>query len=172
MGSCSCGGNPPGETLPHPVVVVKTGLGTMEITLDAAQSPSTVANFLAYVRDGFYDNTVFHRVEPGILIQGGGFTVGMAEKKTRRPVRSEARNGRKNTRGTVAMARLDRRNSATSQFFINLKDNPDFDHRDDSEEGWGYAVFGVVTKGMEVADAIAAAGGSPPVVVYSVTVGE
>jgi peptidyl-prolyl cis-trans isomerase A (cyclophilin A) len=139
---------------PHPVVVMKTTVGTMEITLDAEKAPRTVKNFLAYSNSGFYDNTIFHRAAHGIIIQGGGYTIGMQEKKTRRSVRNEAENGLKNRRGAIAMAREDAINSATSQFFINLKDNPGFDHKDKTKKGFGYAVFGEVTAGIEIADKI------------------
>ncbi len=161
---------------PHPVVVVKTTLGTMEITLEGEKAPRTVRNFLAYANEGFYNNTVFHRVIPGSLIQGGGLTRSMEEKKTGRAIKSEAANGLRNLRGAIAMARLDKPNSATAQFFINLKDNPDFDHKDDTDRGYGYTVFGRVTAGMEIADKIAAmevdAGSKPvvPMVIFSVQV--
>jgi cyclophilin family peptidyl-prolyl cis-trans isomerase len=151
----SCGSRDSGPLAdPHPVIVVKTTLGTMEITLDGEKAPRTVKNFLSYVEEGFYDDTIFHRVIPGSMIQGGGFTRFMEEKKTHRAVRSEASNGLRNGRGTIAMARLDKPNSAASQFFINLKDNPDFDHRDNSDRGYGYTVFGRVTAGMDVAEKI------------------
>jgi cyclophilin family peptidyl-prolyl cis-trans isomerase len=140
---------------PHPVVVMQTTLGTMEITLDAEKAPRTVKNFLAYADAGFYDNTVFHRAAPGIMIQGGGYTAANVEKKTGKPIKSEAENGLRNRRGSIAMARDEKIHSATSQFFINLKDNPDFDHRDTTKKGFGYAVFGEVTAGMDVADKIA-----------------
>jgi len=153
---------------------MKTTMGTMEITLDAEKAPRTVKNFLSYVNSGFYDNTVFHRAAPGIMIQGGGYTIAMREKKTGRGIRNEADNGLKNRRGAIAMARDDKINSATSQFFINLKDNPGFDHRDKTKKGFGYAVFGEVTGGMAVADTIDSTltdsgSGRMQVVVYSVT---
>lgn len=169
----SCGPGTPAD--PHPVVIMKTTFGTMEITLDAEKAPRTVKNFLQYVDEGFYTNTVIHRVVPGSIIQGGGFTPAMLEKETRKPIKSEAANGLRNRRGTIAMARDDRPNSATAQFFINVKDNPGLDHRDDSPEKYGYAVFGEVTVGMEIADAIAAleVGGygrpDPLVVIYSIS---
>ncbi len=169
----SCGGaKTPAD--PHPVVIMKTTLGDMELTLDAEKAPRTVQNFLRYVEEGFYNNTVIHRVVPGSLIQGGGFTRSMEEKETRKPIRNEAANGLRNRRGTIAMARDNRPNSATVQFFINVKDNPGLDHRDDTPEKFGYAVFGEVTAGMETADAIAAleVGGygrpDPLVVIYSI----
>ncbi len=139
---------------PRPVVVMKTTMGTMEITLDAEKAPRTVKNFLTYANSGFYENTIFHRAAHGIMIQGGGYTIGMHEKKTGRSVRNEAENGLTNRRGAIAMARDDKINSATSQFFINLKDNPGFDHKDKTKKGYGYAVFGKVTSGMEIADKI------------------
>ncbi len=142
----------PGD--PRPVVVMKTTLGTMEITLDTEKAPRTVKNFLTYVNSGFYENTIFHRAVHGIMIQGGGYTIGMKEKKTGRGIRNESENGLKNRRGAIAMARDDEINSATSQFFINLKDNPGYDHKDKTKKGFGYTVFGEVTSGMEIADKI------------------
>ncbi len=135
-------------------VLMRTNLGDIEITLYPEKAPKTVANFLRYVDDGFYDGTLFHRVVPGFVIQGGGYTTRMEKKPTREPVENEARNGLKNRRGTIAMARTSDPHSATAQFFINLKDNPSLDHP--SFDGWGYAVFGRVTRGMAVVDAIAA----------------
>jgi cyclophilin family peptidyl-prolyl cis-trans isomerase len=147
----------------------------MEITLDAEKAPRTVKNFLAYANSGFYENTIFHRAAHGIMIQGGGYTIGMQEKKTGRSVRNEAGNGLKNLRGAIAMARDDAINSATSQFFINLKDNPGFDHKDKTKKGFGYAVFGEVTSGMEIADKIdstltISGNGRIKVIVYSVKI--
>ncbi len=139
----------------HPRVLLDTSMGQIVIELDPAKAPKTVANFLTYVRSGFYDGTIFHRVIPGFMIQGGGFTAGMKQKKTRGPIVNEAGNALKNLRGTIAMARTNRVDSATSQFFINLVDNSFLDHRDNSTRGFGYCVFGRVVKGMDVVDAIA-----------------
>jgi len=135
-------------------VLMKTSKGDMEIALDADRAPKTVANFLRYVDEGFYDGTLFHRVISGFMIQGGGYTVEMKKKPTHAPVENEAKNGLKNKRGTIAMARTSDPHSATSQFFINHRDNPSLDYP--SFDGWGYAVFGRVTRGLEVLDAIAA----------------
>ncbi len=169
----------------HPRVLLDTSMGQIVIELDAAKAPRTVANFLQYVRSGFYDGTIFHRVIPGFMIQGGGFTADMQQKKTRGPIVNEAGNGLKNLRGTIAMARTNRVDSATSQFFINVVDNGFLDHRDNSARGFGYCVFGHVVKGMDVVDAIAkvatgtvrGAGGMPfanvpktPVIIKKATV--
>lgn len=135
-------------------VLMSTNLGRITIELDAARAPLTVANFLAYADAGFYDGTVFHRVIPDFMIQGGGFEPDLQKKPTREPVRNEAANGLKHVRGTLAMARTRDPHSATAQFFINQRDNPDLDHP--GHDGWGYAVFGRVVEGMEVVDAIAA----------------
>jgi cyclophilin family peptidyl-prolyl cis-trans isomerase len=124
------------------------------IELYPEKAPKTVENFLQYVKDGFYDGTLFHRVIPGFMIQGGGFTKDFQEKKTRAPVRNEADNGLKNTTGTIAMARTAEPHSASAQFFINVNDNRDLDFRFPTQQGYGYAVFGKVVKGMEVANAI------------------
>jgi len=134
-------------------VLMKTSKGDMEIALDAERAPRTVENFLRYVDEGFYDGTIFHRVISGFMIQGGGYTPDMKKKPTHEPVVNEAKNGLKNNRGTIAMARTSDPHSATSQFFINHKNNPNLDYP--SFDGWGYTVFGRVTKGMEVLDAIA-----------------
>lgn len=136
-------------------VLLKTTRGDIVIALDEEKAPLTVANFLAYVNDGFYDGTIFHRVIPGFMIQGGGMTADMGQKANRGPIKNEADNGLKNRRGTLAMARTQVVDSATSQFFINLVDNPFLDHQDPSPQGYGYAVFGEVTEGMETVDAIA-----------------
>ena len=129
-------------------------MGTITLELDEAKAPATVANFAQYAKDGHYDGTIFHRVIDGFMIQGGGFTRDMNQKKTREPVRNEAMNGLKNKRGTIAMARTMVVDSATSQFFINLVDNDFLDFRMPTPQGFGYAVFGKVTAGMEVVDAI------------------
>ena len=134
-----------------PVVVLETSLGTIRIVLNPALAPLSVDNFLKYVRARHYDGTIFHRVMPGFMAQGGGFTPDMKEKPTRPPVKNEAKNGLRNSRGTVAMARTNDPNSATSQFFINVRDN----HRlDFGIGGAGYAVFGEVVEGMDVVDKI------------------
>jgi peptidyl-prolyl cis-trans isomerase B (cyclophilin B) len=138
----------------NPVVVVDTSMGTIKIELDAAKAPKSTANFLKYVDEGFYDGTIFHRVIGNFMIQGGGFTPDMKEKAVHEPVVNEAGNGLKNVRGTVAMARTDIVNSATSQFFINVADNAFLDHKDDTKEGFGYTVFGKVIEGMDVVDKI------------------
>jgi cyclophilin family peptidyl-prolyl cis-trans isomerase len=134
----------------QPVVRMTTNLGVIEIELDAKHAPGTVSNFLNYVNTGFYRGTVFHRVIPGFMIQGGGFRPGMDEKAHGAPVRNEADNGLKNLAGTIAMARTPDPQSASAQFFINTVDNPNLDFRDKTSAGWGYCVFGKVTKGMDV----------------------
>ena len=131
----------------------ETTLGNFSIELFDDKAPVSAANFLKYVDEGFFDGTVFHRIVPGFVIQGGGFTEDMEQKKTHPPVKNEADNGRKNARGTLSMARTNDINSATSQFFVNLKDNDFLDH---SRGNFGYAVFGRVTEGMDVIDKIAA----------------
>ncbi len=133
-----------------------TGLGTIKIELDAAKAPNSVANFLAYVNKGHYDGTVFHRVIPGFMIQGGGFEAGMNQKPTDKPINNEANNGLKNDKYTLAMARTNDPHSATAQFFINIADNGFLNHTAPSAQGWGYAVFGKVVAGTDVVDKIAA----------------
>ena len=135
---------------------IETSLGSIELALDAAKAPVTVSNFVAYAKAGHYDGTVFHRVIRNFMIQGGGFTKDLRQKETRAPIRNEAANGLKNDRGTIAMARTMIVDSATSQFFINHKDNAFLNHTSNDMRGFGYAVFGKVTKGMEVVDKIAA----------------
>jgi cyclophilin family peptidyl-prolyl cis-trans isomerase len=135
-------------------VVMQTGLGEIELELDPDKAPKSVENFLRYVDEGFYSGTVFHRVIPRFMIQGGGHTPDLARKETHEPVENEAKNGLKNLRGTIAMARTGQPHSATSQFFINHADNASLDYP--SFDGWGYAVFGKVVRGMETVDAIAA----------------
>ena len=135
--------------------VIETTMGTITLELDDEKSPATVANFAQYAKDGHYDGTIFHRVIDGLMIQGGGFTKDMNQKKTREPVRNEAMNGLKNKRGTIAMARTMVVDSATSQFFINLVDNDFLDFQSPTPQGFGYAVFGKVVAGMEAVDAIA-----------------
>ena len=134
---------------------VKTSLGTIELALDAEKAPVTVSNFVGYAKSGHYDGTVFHRVIDGFMIQGGGFTKGLEQKQTRPPIKNEATNGLKNRKYTVAMARTGIVDSATCQFFINVKDNVFLDHRSPDPRGYGYAVFGMVTKGSDVVDKIA-----------------
>jgi cyclophilin family peptidyl-prolyl cis-trans isomerase len=139
----------------NPMVVIKTSKGEMQVELYADKAPKTVENFLAYVDAGFFDGTIFHRVIPGFMIQGGGFDASMSQKETRGPIKNEAQNGLKNDRGTLAMARTNVIDSATAQFFVNLVDNDFLNHTAPNDRGFGYAVFGKVTKGMEVADEIA-----------------
>lgn len=135
-------------------VKVDTNMGAFVIELNAKAAPKTVENFLAYVRSGFYKNTLFHRVIPNFMIQGGGFVMGMEEKDTQAPIALESRNGLSNARGTIAMARTNDPNSATSQFFINVRDNRFLD-ANQAQDGNGYAVFGKVVSGMSTVDAIA-----------------
>ena len=137
-------------------VKLDTSKGAIVLELDAAKAPKTVANFVEYVKAGYYDGLIFHRVIKGFMAQGGGVTADYQSKPTRPPIVNEAGNGLKNQRGTIAMARTGEVNSATGQFFINLVDNAFLDHRDDSPAGFGYCVFGRVVKGMDVVDAIAA----------------
>ena len=137
-----------------PQVKIETNMGAFTVELNEKAAPKTVANFLAYVKSGFYKNTLFHRVIPNFMIQGGGFTSGMDEKDTRAPIPIESRNGLSNARGTIAMARTNDPNSATSQFFINVKDNH-FLNANASRDGYGYTVFGKVIAGMNTVDAIA-----------------
>lgn len=135
-------------------VRLHTSLGAITLELDAEKAPETVRNFLAYVEAGHYDNTIFHRVIDGFMIQGGGFEPGMSQKPTGEPVRNEADNGLKNRAGTIAMARTQQPHSATAQFFINVSDNDFLDHRAPDTQGWGYCVFGEVSEGMDVVDRI------------------
>ena len=137
-----------------PRVTLTTSKGDIVVELYPDKAPQTVKSFLAYVQEKFYDGTIFHRVMPGFMIQGGGFTADMSEKNTHPPVKNEAGNNLPNVRGTLAMARTNDPDSATAQFFINLKDNGFLD-RAQSQDGWGYTVFGKVVKGMDVVDAIA-----------------
>jgi cyclophilin family peptidyl-prolyl cis-trans isomerase len=138
----------------NPVVVLDTSMGAIRVALDAELAPLTVENFVGYVTRGHYDGTVFHRVIPGFMIQGGGMDPALREKPTRPPIRNEAANGLANLRGSLAMARTGVVDSATSQFFINVADNGFLNHRDNSPQGFGYAVFGQVIEGMDVVDAI------------------
>ena len=134
---------------------IETSKGTITLELNEEKAPATVANFVEYAKSGFYDGTIFHRVIDGFMIQGGGFTRDMNQKETRAPIRIESMNGLSNARGTIAMARTMDPNSATSQFFINLVDNDFLDFTAPTTQGYGYAVFGAVTDGLEVVDAIA-----------------
>lgn len=134
----------------QPKVRLTTSMGVIEVELDARRAPETTGNFLAYVDKGFYDGTVFHRVIRGFMIQGGGFESGLKRKPTDAPIRNEADNGLKNLTGTIAMARTGAPHSATAQFFINTADNGFLNHRGKTTQGWGYAVFGKVTRGMDV----------------------
>ena len=136
------------------MVILETSHGDIKIDLDAENAPATVANFLQYVRDGHYDNTVFHRVIDGFMIQGGGMEPGLKQKPTRAPVANEATNGLKNKKYTLAMARTSEPHSATAQFFINIADNGFLNHTAPSAQGWGYAVFGKVIAGTDVVDKI------------------
>ncbi len=139
----------------NPIVLLETTSGDILIELYPDKAPETVKNFLQYVDDGFYNNTIFHRVIPGFMIQGGGMGARMDEKETREPIKNEADNGLKNERGTIAMARTMEPHSASAQFFINLVDNDFLDFSEPTVHGWGYCVFGKVTDGMDVADKIA-----------------
>ncbi len=139
------------------MVNLHTRFGIISIELDHARAPATAANFLQYARDGFYEGTLFHRVIPTFMVQGGGLEADMNQTPTRPPIRNEAENGLKNQVGTVAMARTSDPHSATAQFFINVKDNDFLDHRSPTSQGWGYCVFGRVVAGTDVVDAITAA---------------
>ncbi|HMV39320.1 MAG TPA: peptidylprolyl isomerase [Plasticicumulans sp.] len=136
------------------MIRIQTSLGVITLELDAEHAPATTANFEQYVRDGFYAGTIFHRVIPNFMVQGGGMLADMSQKSTRAPIRNEAKNGLKNARGSIAMARTSDPHSATAQFFINVKDNGFLDHP--GQDGWGYCVFGKVIEGMDVVDAIVA----------------
>ncbi|HKJ51948.1 MAG TPA: peptidylprolyl isomerase [Gammaproteobacteria bacterium] len=140
----------------NPIVLIETTMGNITIELDMQNAPVTSENFLAYVDDGYYVGTTFHRVIPNFMIQGGGITADMQDKPSKRaPIQNEANNGLKNDRGTLAMARTGDPHSATSQFFVNHKDNDFLNFSAETPQGWGYAVFGKVTDGMDVVDAIA-----------------
>lgn len=145
--------NPMSNT--QPKVKLQTNLGAITIQLDAEKAPVTTENFLSYVKEGFYNGTIFHRVIPSFMAQGGGFTKDFQQKATHNPIKNEADNGLKNKRGSIAMARTSDPNSATAQFFINYKDNAFLDYSSPTANGWGYAVFGEVTSGMDVVDAMA-----------------
>lgn len=146
------GGNPQ-----RPVVLLTTSRGDIRIELDPEKAPVSTKNYLDYVRKGHYNGTIFHRVIPNFMIQGGGMEPDMREKRSGQPIRNEAGNGLRNARGTIAMARTSVVDSATAQFFINLKDNAFLDHKNETSQGFGYAVFGKVIGGMDVVDEIAKA---------------
>jgi peptidyl-prolyl cis-trans isomerase A (cyclophilin A) len=139
----------------NPVAVISTNMGDITVELFKDRAPVSVANFLQYANEGFYSGTIFHRVERGFVIQGGGYTVDLVEKRTRPPILNEATNGLRNARGTLAMARRRELRSATSQFYINVGNNIELDHRSLVPDDYGYAVFGRVLEGMEVVDKIA-----------------
>ena len=139
------------------MIRMQTNHGAIVLELDAQKAPKTVANFLAYAKEGFYDGTIFHRVIDGFMIQGGGFSPGMKQKPTRAPIENEAVNGLRNNRGTIAMARTNDPHSASSQFFINLVDSDFLNFTAPTQRGWGYCVFGRVVEGMDVVDKIKAA---------------
>lgn len=145
------------EPAPNPRVRMTTSMGVIELELAADKAPQTVKNFLSYVERGHYNGVIFHRVIPGFMIQGGGFLPGMKEKPTGTPIKNEADNGLKNAVGSIAMARTSDPHSASAQFFINTVDNAGLNHRGKTDQGWGYAVFGKVTKGMDVVKKIESA---------------
>lgn len=138
------------------MVIMRTTFGEIKLELDAEKAPQTVANFISYARDGFYNGTIFHRVIDNFMVQGGGFDTEMVQKPTGEPIENEADNGLKNDFGTIAMARTMDPHSATAQFFINVKDNDFLNHSGKNMQGWGYAVFGRVTEGEEVLNKIRA----------------
>ena len=154
--SCAFGATAgePAENAGKPVVIMETSMGEIQIRLEPERAPITVKNFLEYVESGFYDGTIFHRVVKDFVIQGGGYTADLQRKPAGAPIRNEADNGLKNRRGTIAMARGVAVDSATSEFYINVADNPILNHQDDSIQGYGYAVFGKVIEGMKVVDRI------------------
>ncbi len=139
----------------NPVVIMTTSKGTIEIELFSDKAPDTVSNFLSYVLQSYYDGTIFHRVIKGFMIQGGGYTPDMVKKPTMNTIKNEASNSISNKRGTIAMARMPSPHSASSQFFINHRDNSGLDHKNDTDKGYGYCVFGRVINGMDVVDKIA-----------------
>ena len=142
--------------MPEPTKVkLETNLGAIILQLDAAKAPVSTKNFVTYVQEGQYDGTIFHRVIPGFMAQGGGYTEAFKQKATHEPIKNEADNGLKNKRGTVAMARTSDPNSATAQFFINYVDNAFLDYKSPTPQGWGYAVFGEVVEGMNIVDDMA-----------------
>ena len=174
------GANAEAQTAPDPRVTFHTTMGDIVIELWPEKAPETVENFLSYSNSGHFKDTIFHRVIPGFVIQGGGFNAAMIQKSTHSPIQNEADNGLKNERGTLSMARTSNPHSATSQFFVNLRDNSSLDQP--ANGGWGYAVFGKVVEGMDVVDAIAAVptgrtGGHSdvprePIIVQNVSVSE
>jgi len=139
----------------RPQVTFETSHGSFVLELDRSAAPETVENFLAYIRDGFYEGTIFHRVIPGFMIQGGGFGPEFKQLQTRAPIRNEADRGGPNNRGSIAMARTSDPHSATAQFFINVVDNDFLNHRNQTPQGWGYTAFGRVIEGMDTVDSIA-----------------
>ena len=157
-----------GSALATPTAIIHTSMGDITVELDEDRAPATVANFRRYAEDGFYNDTIFHRVIPGFMIQGGGHTADMKEKPTREPIANEAHNGLKNLRGSIAMARTGDPNSATAQFFINTTNNGFLDFKSESGSGWGYAVFGKVVEGLDVLDRLTriqpGMGGTPDVI--------
>ncbi|BEU03824.1 peptidyl-prolyl cis-trans isomerase [Agarivorans sp. OAG1] len=136
------------------MVTLHTNFGDIVVKLNTAEAPETAANFLAYAKDGFYNDTIFHRVIDGFMVQGGGFASGMEEKETKAPIKNEANNGLSNKTGTLAMARTMDPHSASAQFFINVNDNTFLDFKAETTEGWGYCVFGEVIEGMDVVNKI------------------
>ena len=142
------------EQAKNPIVTMATSMGSFRIELDAEKAPITTKNFLDYVSEGHFDGMIFHRVIPGFMIQGGGFDPKLSQKKTRAPIKNEAANGLKNVTGSIAMARTSDVDSASAQFFINVKDNDFLNHKSPSPDGFGYAVFGQVVEGMDVVHAI------------------
>jgi peptidyl-prolyl cis-trans isomerase B (cyclophilin B) len=142
------------ENEKNPVVTMSTNMGDIRIELNSDKAPITTKNFLAYVNDGHFDGLIFHRVIPGFMIQGGGFDSKMSQRPTKSPIKNEAHNGLKNVKGSIAMARTDVVDSATAQFFINVKDNDFLDHKNTSADGYGYAVFGQVIEGMDIVHTI------------------
>ena len=138
------------------MIIIRTTLGNLSLELDSERAPKSVANFIAYAKDGHYNGTIFHRVIDNFMIQGGGFEVGMNEKPSGTPIENEADNGLKNDFGTVAMARTTDPHSATAQFFINVTDNDFLNHTAPNSKGWGYAVFGKIVDGMDILDKIRA----------------
>lgn len=136
------------------MITLQTNFGDIKLNLNFDKAPKTAENFLNYCKKGFYDNTIFHRVIDGFMIQGGGMAPGFIEKETDAPIENEADNGLSNKRGTIAMARTNDPHSATAQFFINVVDNTFLDHRGKNMQGWGYCVFGEVVEGMDVVDKI------------------
>jgi len=144
------------KTMSNPSVKFTTNQGVIVLELNAEAAPNTVANFVSYVEDGFYEGTIFHRIIPNFMAQGGGFTADFQQKGVKAAIENEADNGLKNDRGTIAMARTGDPHSATGQFFINLKDNDFLNHSSKTQQGWGYTVFGKVTEGMDVVDKMAA----------------